>query len=550
MGDWPTFPVPPGIYPGPGGGGGSITTIASDGSLNITDPTGPTTTLAVADPPVFGYVPNTGTSITDNGAAINSYLATLATSGFTGITPDILPPGLLLVQSPIVIPPGITLNASGRGFSGGNETGTILQPASGGLVGGTFTLSSIVGAPTVNALVTLGVNSGIMNMCVDALLYSAGNAAPIAVYYASIKARIWNCLIAGGSLASLYGDLGGRTFNIGFSDIDPSSGTNTYITDSQAYAWVHLDTDLISTSVRTLSGAKVFNGGGAMHGGSCHYNGASGQAANQPGGGEVVGGPGYPVTANTYDGGGQTFSGVYFDSCDPTSNCWIDRTGAATPSSYGNVKFYNNTHGISGIPIFLETTVSAGGMIVDGMVVTSYGLNYFTYLVSAMTTATVVKNVSLGHEVVADGPTSNPSVGKLEGIVVATSSTAASLYSFGPQYAPGGNTLTQAAWQFVHLSSSTGTATAGQWIVADCTAAASSIVVDLPASPAIDGPVRVEAQTLGGGNVDTVTVQTTDGSTITWGGTVFTGSTGVALTQLGQVVQFDWDSTDSTWRAS
>lgn len=106
-------------------------------------------------------------------------------------------------------------------------------------------------------------------------------------------------------------------------------------------------------------------------------------------------------------------------------------------------------------------------------------------------------------------------------------------------------------WTFVGVSSTTPvTASSGSFYVADTNTAGGSVTIKLPASPTTESPVSVQAATLDSQGFYVVSVITTDSSTITYGGQAFTGSTGIILNEIGQILTFLWDSTLTSWIVS
>jgi len=161
----------------------------------------------------------------------------------------------------------------------------------------------------------------------------------------------------------------------------------------------------------------------------------------------------------------------------------------------------------------------------------------------------------------------NPNVARLQGKPISsTAPTDAQLLLFnGSTWAPvsmsGGATITDAGvvtlvgtfplWTFVAANSTTPvTASTGSFYIANANTAGGSVTIQLPATPATECPIAVQAAGLDSQGFYVVSVVTTDSSTITYGGEAFPGSTGIILNEIGQTLNFLWDSTLTSWIVS
>lgn len=109
---------------------------------------------------------------------------------------------------------------------------------------------------------------------------------------------------------------------------------------------------------------------------------------------------------------------------------------------------------------------------------------------------------------------------------------------------PGAST-TSPIWAFQDITTASATLAAGVWAV--CSPLSGTTALNLPANPGGGTlPIRVEFANNSSGTT-TLTVQTTDGSTITYSGAV---SASLTLTEQGVIRDFTWDSVNSTWRVS
>lgn len=109
---------------------------------------------------------------------------------------------------------------------------------------------------------------------------------------------------------------------------------------------------------------------------------------------------------------------------------------------------------------------------------------------------------------------------------------------------PGASTTTP-IWAFQDITTASANLAAGTWAV--CAPLSGTTALHLPAGPGSGTlPVRVEFAN-NSNNTTTLTVQTTDGSTITYSGAT---STSLTLTEQGVIRDFTWDSVNNTWRVS
>lgn len=107
------------------------------------------------------------------------------------------------------------------------------------------------------------------------------------------------------------------------------------------------------------------------------------------------------------------------------------------------------------------------------------------------------------------------------------------------------STPTSPTWAFLDVSGASQTLAIGQWAV--CSPLSGTTTLNLPANPpAGSRAVRVELAN-NSNNTTSLTVQTTDGSSITYSGT---SSSSLVLGEEGVIRDFTWDNVNNTWRVS
>ena len=242
-----------------------------------------------------GIVPNSASF--DNAPVINAYLTALG--AYCGDTPQVLPAGLIYVQSEIIPLAGQILRGSGWGQDGAsNYQGTTIVPGVAGM--------TRVASCTNN-------DSGFKNLNVSGLPHNNGNVATYAFGVYAQKGILENFGAYGGSTCTFDSNTssGADALNMHNFEINTEAGgpgpatSQTACINAQGADWV-------VTLGRMVNGTKVLSGDQCMWS-DIHFTSASG-------GGTVIGG----YTANVVDQGGQYFSSCEFDSL-PSTACSAKR---------------------------------------------------------------------------------------------------------------------------------------------------------------------------------------------------------------------------------
>jgi len=310
------------------------------GAAGPTGPTGATGAAGALGPagpagPAVAWAGIIADGVTDNHAALSSYMAALSAQG-GGSTPP-LPPGVI-ATSELTIPAYVTLVGAGC-IDTENQYNNLVSRL-------------VPAGPGQTSVVTIPAGSwspSLQNLVIDALSNSKANSAAHALE-ADALFRFDNLTLSGGTVSTLVGSataVGVVGTNLFVWTMDDLGGVKPI--DNVASDWQ------ITNAYTSATGSLRFGGGAQCRWVSCHF---------------VTGVPaGVKGTAPlAIDLGRQHFVGCYFDGTPGTA--MIDRSAAVAVSTYTDTTFLQSTAGVTGIPVIKEATTAGCGAIISTAICT------------------------------------------------------------------------------------------------------------------------------------------------------------------------------------
>lgn len=278
--------------------------------------------------------------VTDNYTTLVNYVnAFVAANPGGGITPQKVPLGRCAISQTFVPPAGVILDGYGNAVMGGtfnpNASGSWLCPTA------SFTGSQVVRLDNEW--------SGVRNLNID-----AGTTVFSAIQVNAADCQFDGCSALRGA-ASLNGITFDSTTNAQRLCLSGPWDIRCFVTDSTVTALQALGGDWIAKGGRVTHGGKVINVlGGQWLGVHFTHSSASGAVS---------------ALSNVHDSGGSIYSGCYFDSCSADATCLLNLDGTNSSCFFG-CRYYQNTAGVTGIPVVLGAGRSggAGTVIVGGWV--------------------------------------------------------------------------------------------------------------------------------------------------------------------------------------
>src|SRR5215469_2194582 len=248
----------------------------------------------------------------------------MQSNGWTGATPQVLPPGKIAVEQQGITPPTEIFLAGSLGMIRG-----LGDPSS---VNYGSVLVPLPATSNTTPFQTLSNQfSGFINCALDGGTTPQGNLCQSALQLNTTDLRLRSTSLYNGGTYTLDATSAALRFVMsGGTDwqILPATGGGTGIIALNANGC----TDWRVMGGNIANGTKQFIGCGGLIFSSCHLTGAT---TGQP---------------NVIDGGGLLMSNCYIDSCPPGSPCLLQYSGGGG-SLWSGTRFFQNTAAVTGIPV-------------------------------------------------------------------------------------------------------------------------------------------------------------------------------------------------------